>query len=212
MNLLRDLGYGIRQIVRRPGFSLVIVFTLAIGIGPNVAIFSVLKAIVLDPLPYPQPARLVNVWQSDMDGRWHQPFSHPDYLDIREQSESVEALGLQHPHVFNLGGNEPERIRGLRVTEDGLRVWGIAPAHGRLFTDEEVEQEQRLVVLSDGLWKRRFDGDPEILGQTIRLDAEVFEVIGVMPPGFDPHTAWTVGEKIELWTPLPAPGWGRGGR
>ena len=209
MNLTRDLGYGIRQIVRRPVFSLIIVFTLAIGIGPNVAIFSVLEALVLEPLPYPEPERLVQVWQTDTDGRWRQPFNYPDYLDIREQSETIETIGLQQPHTYNLGGSEPERIRGLRVTSGGLEVWKVPPVLGRLFTDEDVDQDRRVAILSDRLWKRRFDAKPDILGKTIRLDAEIFEVIGIMPLGFDHHTAWTAGQEIEIWTPLPAPGWGR---
>ena len=107
MNLIRDLAYGLRQLARRPFFSIAIVLTLAIGIGPNVAIFSVLKAIVIEPLPYPEPDRLVHVWETDIDGRWNQPFTYPDFRDVREQSESFEAFGVGSPRHYNLGTEEP---------------------------------------------------------------------------------------------------------
>jgi predicted permease len=211
MNLIRDLGYGLRQIVRRPTFSIVIILTLAIGIGPNVAIFSVLKALVLEPLPYPEPDRLVQVWQTDIDGRSRQPFSYPDFLDIRDQSESFEAFGVQFPRSFNMGGAEPERVRGVMITADALSVWGIPPAHGRLFTEEEVEGQERLVVLSDGIWKSEFGGDPAILGESVPIDSEPFQVVGIMPPGFEYYTAWTDGHEIDLWTPLRVPEWANRG-
>jgi len=211
MNLFRDLGYGLRQIVRRPTFSLVIILTLAIGIGPNVAIFSVLKAMVLEPLPYPEPERLVQVWQTDIDGRWRQPFAYPDFSDIREQSESFEAFGVQSPRTFNLGGAEPERVRGVMITADALSVWGVPPAHGRLFTEDEVEGEERLVVLSDGVWKRRLGGDPGILGESITINSEPFQVVGIMPPDFEYYTPWTEGQAIDLWTPMQLPEWARRG-
>jgi predicted permease len=207
MNLLRDLGYGLRQIVRRPTFSLVVIFTLAVGIGPNVAIFSVLKALVLEPLPYFEPARLVQVWQTDIDGRWHQPFSYPDYRDIREQSESFEAFGVQNPKSYNLGGAEPLRVQGLRITADALVVWGVPPAHGRLFSEDEVEDEARVVILSHGLWTRSFGADPGVIGESIPLDGDSFEIVGIMPPEFECYTPWTEGREIEVWTPLVEPDW-----
>jgi predicted permease len=207
MNLIRDLGYGLRQIIRRPTFSLVVIFTLAVGIGPNVAIFSVLKALVLEPLPYVEPQRLVQVWQTDIDGRWRQPFSFPDYEDIREQSESFEAFGVQNPKSFNLGGAEPERVQGLRVTADALVVWGIPPAFGRLFSEEEVEADARLVVISHRLWTRSFGADPGVVGESIPLDGESFQIVGIMPPDFEYYTPWTEGREIQLWTPLVEPEW-----
>jgi predicted permease len=210
MNLFRDLGYGLRQIVRRPVFSVAIILTLAIGIGPNVAIFSVLKALVLEPLPYFEPYKLVQVWQTDIDGRWRQPFSYPDYRDMKEQSESFEAFGVQSPRTMNLGVGEPQRVRGMRITADALIVWGIPPAHGRLFTEEEVESEERLVVIADSLWRRSFDGDSGIVGESVPIDGESYQVVGIMPPDFEYYTPWTEGVDIEAWIPLAVPEWGAG--
>jgi predicted permease len=205
MNVIRDLGYGLRQIARRPLFSLVLILTLAVGIGPNVAIFSALKALMLEPLPYHEPGRLVQVWQTDIDGRWNQPFSYPDYRDIREQSESFEAFGIQSPRRLNLGGAEPQRISSMAVTADAMLVWGVPPAHGRFFTEEEVEGNARLAVIADSLWNRSFDGDPGIVGESVAIDGDSYQVIGIMPPGFEYYTPWTEGQDIELWVPLPEP-------
>jgi predicted permease len=211
MNLLRDLGYGLRQIGRRPFFSIAIILTLAIGIGPNVAIFSALKAVMLEPLPYHEPSRLVQVWQTDIDGRWRQPFAWPDFQEIREQSESFEAFGVMTPRNYNVGGEEPQRVRGVTLTADALSVWGIPPAHGRLLTEEEVEHEARVVVLADSLWKRSFDGDPAIVGESVPINGDSFQVVGIMPPEFEFFSPWTEGEQIELWTPLVIPEWAHRG-
>jgi predicted permease len=211
MNVIRDLGYGLRQIARRPLFSLVLILTLAVGIGPNVAIFSALKALMIEPLPYHEPGRLVQVWQTDIDGRWHQPFSYPDYRDIREQSESFEAFGVQSPRTLNFGGAEPQRISSMAITVDALIVWGIPPAHGRFFTEEEVEADEKLVVIADSLWKRSFDGDPAIIGESVPIDGQSYQVVGIMPPGFEYYTPWTEGQDIELWIPLQEPEWSNRG-
>lgn len=211
MDLIRDLRCGLRQIVRRPLFSLAVILTLAVGIGPNVAIFSVLKAVVLEPLPYFEPERLGQVWETDIDARWRMPFSYADFRDIREQSESFEAFGVQRPRDYNLGRAEPERLRGIAATADALSLWGVPPILGRLFTEEEVASEARLVVLADSVWRRSFGGDPAILGDSVPIDGEPHQVIGIMPPGFEVYTPWTRGQRVELWTPLRQPDrWGRG--
>lgn len=212
MNLIRDFGYGLRQMARRPVFSALIVLTLAIGIGPNVAIFSVLKALVIDPLPYPEAHRLVQVWETDKSHRGEQPWSYPDFLDAREQSTSFEAFGVQWPRGYNLGGDEPERVDGVMVTADALTLWGVPPAHGRLFTEEETDAEARLAVLSDALWKRRFGGDPQVVGESVTIDGVAHEIVGIMPPDFEYFTAWTGQRPVDLWTPLVEPEWSnRGG-
>jgi predicted permease len=211
MNLVRDIEYGLRQLVRRPVFSLAVILTLAVGIGPNVAIFSVLKAVVLEPLPYVAPERLVQVWETDIDARWRMPFSYADFKDIREQSESFEAFGVQRPRDYNLGGSEPVRLRGIAVTAAALTVWGTPPAIGRLFTEKEVASQERLVVLADSVWKRFFGGDPAIIGESVPIDGEPHQVVGIMPPDFEVYTPWTGGQRIGLWTPLRQPDrWGRG--
>jgi predicted permease len=198
-----DLSFSLRQLLRRPGLSLAIVLTVAVGIGPNVAIFSVIKALVLEPLPYPEPDRLVQVWESDIRGRWNQPFSYPDYLDIEKQSSCFAELGTFSPRAFNIGGgSEPERVRGVAGTAGVLPVYGVEPALGRLFNATEVETAMPVVVLSDDLWKRRYQADPEILGQQILINGESFEVVGVMPEGFEFLSPWVLGTTTELWTPL----------
>jgi len=207
MNLIRDLGFGLRQIGRRPFFSIAIIITLAIGIGPNVAIFSVLKALLIEPLPYFEPERLVQVWETEVDGRWHQPFSYPDFVDIREQNESFEAFGVQNPRTFNLGGAEPERLQGMMITAGALLVWGVPPAHGRLLTEEEVENQERVVVLADSLWKRRFDGNPGIVEESVIINGDPYQVVGIMPPDFEFYSPWVEGKEVELWTPLEIPDW-----
>jgi putative ABC transport system permease protein len=212
MKITRDFGYGVRQMVRRPVLSLAIVVTLAIGIGPNVAIFSTLRAVVLEPLPYFEPERLVQVWETDVAGRFRMPFAYPDFTDIREQSESFETFGVQRPRNYNLGGAEPERLRGLEASADALVVWGVPPAHGRLFTAQEVAAGERLVVLSDRIWRRSFGGDPGIVGESVPIDGEAYQVAGVMPSGFEVHTPWTAGQQIDLWTPLKTENWSSRGR
>jgi hypothetical protein len=120
--LSRDLRWALRQILRRPGFALLVVLTLAVGIGPNVAIFSVLKALVIQPFYYPEPDRLVQVWETDIAGRWNQPFTSPDYYDIREQSASFREFGVYTTRVFNLSAGEAVRVqeRAGRLAVDGL--------------------------------------------------------------------------------------------
>jgi len=199
----RDLRFTLRQLIRRPGFTFVIVFTLAVGIGPNVAIFSVLKALVLQPLPYPEPDRLVQVWETDIDGRWRQPFSWPDYLDIREQSTSFEEFGVHTPRAYNLDGDEPERVMGVMGTASVLRAYGIPPVRGRLFTEaEEEEGNNHVVILSDKLWKRRYEADPAVVGETVTINGEGYHVVGIMPEDFEFLSPWTFGTQVELWTPI----------
>lgn len=200
--LLRNLRYTVRQIVRRPGFAFVIVFTLAVGIGPNVAIFSVLRALVLEPLPYPEPDRLVQVWESDIAGRWTQPFTIPDFEEVQAQATSFEEFGVFSPRPFNIGGGEPERVDGVMGTAGVLRVYGIQPALGRLFSDEEHESQARVAVISDALWERRFDADPAILETSMIIDGEVYQVVGIMPEGYEFISPWTHGSRIDVWTPL----------
>jgi predicted permease len=202
-NLLRDFRFSIRQIVKRPAFALFVVLTLAVGIGPNVAIFSVLKALILQPFYYPEPDRLVQVWQTDIAGRWHQPFTSPDYFDIKEQSTVFQEFGVYSTQVFNLSDGEPVRVQGVAGTASVLNAYGVMPAMGRLFTEEEEQEgKDRVVVLSSSLWSGRFGADAQIIGRRIRINSEEHEIIGVMPEEFQFSSPWFRGRGFEIWKPI----------
>jgi putative ABC transport system permease protein len=166
---MNDLHFAIRQLRKNPGFTAAAVLTLALGIGANTAIFSVFKALVLDPLPYPDPLRLVHVWKSDIAIRDYMPLSGPDYFDLRAQNQCFEELGAYTTARHNLGGDKPVRVQGILCTAAILRAFGVQPALGRWFTEtEETEGTRRVVVLSYRLWQERYAGDPALVGRTIR--------------------------------------------
>jgi predicted permease len=200
----QDLRFGVRQIGRWPGFSLLVVVALAVGIGANVAIFSVMKGVVLRPLTYPEPERLVAVWETPPEQRWHQPFSGPDYLDVREQSTTLQDIGVLTGRWFNLAaGGQPERIQGAECTASLLRVLGVAPARGRLFgEDAEIEGNDRVVILGHSLWQSRFGGRDDVVGQPITVDGEPHVVVGVMPRHFEFPTPWGGRDESRMWAPL----------
>ena len=183
----RDLRYAARILLGKPGFTLVAVLTLALGVGATTAIFSVVNAVLLRPLPYPEANRLVYVGQQyrgELNGS-----GEPKFLFWREQSRSFEALACYSQYGgagSNLaGGSEAEHVRGVRVSEDFFRVLGVYPALGRAFTHEEdTPGGAGVVILSDGLWQRSFGGDKGILGKTVTLDDKPVTVVGVMPPQF----------------------------
>ena len=206
--MMNDLRYAFRQLRKSPGFTIVAVLTLALCIGANSAIFSVINAVLLRPLPYPDPDRLMIVTESDAD----QPaisVSLPDYLDWKKQNTVFEEIAVARRETFNLSGlkgRPPEQIPTGIVTANFFKVIGLKPQLGRVFSEEEDrEGGPALVVLSDPLWQRLFQRDPAVLGQTLNLAGELYTVIGVMPPQiFSPRRA-------ELWVPLRrhaiGPGW-----
>jgi putative ABC transport system permease protein len=198
--MFQDLRYGLRMLVKNPGFACVAVLTLALGIGANTAIFSIINAVLLQPLPFSEPDRLVWVWGNIRNGGRSASVSPLDYLDYRAQNTSFEhfAAIFGVPGPFNLtGSGEPERLQGAVATGDFFQALGVNPALGRTFLLENEEPgRDQVVVLSDRLWKQRFAGDPGLIGKTLALDGKMFEVIGVMPAGFNfPRGA-------ELWTPM----------
>ncbi|HXC68696.1 MAG TPA: ABC transporter permease [Pyrinomonadaceae bacterium] len=198
-SLFNDLRFGVRMMVRNPVFTLIAVITLALGIGANTAIFSVVDAVLLRPLPYPQPERLVFLWSHDQARGGS---SVPDYKEWRDHNQVFEGLGAFYYGDFNLsaGAEAPERIQGARVTANLFQVLQVSPALGRLFTPEEEQfGKHRVALLSDKLWQRRFGGNANVVGQNIRLGGESFTVAGVMPRGmpfFDNLP------EVELWTPM----------
>jgi putative ABC transport system permease protein len=202
--LLQDLRYSLRTLLKNPGFAVVAVITLALGIGANTAIFSVVNAVLLRPLPYAEPDRLVMLWGSYPEfGRTST--SLPDFLDWREQSTAFEELaGLTTTNVnLAIGDGEPGRAsRGL-VTANFFRTLGVRPALGRFFLPEEeqggaegVRLAEPVVVVSHGLWQSRLGGSPEVIGRTLELHGRQYTVVGVAPPDF------RFGEPMDVWTPL----------
>ena len=206
MNMLKlleavwqDLRYGGRVIRKNPALSLTIVITVALGIGANATIFGVINAVLLEPLPYKDPDRLVRLWQSNPGQNQTEGLvSAPNYLDWKNQQSTFEQLAALELATFNLtGSGEPQRIAAARVTANLIPTLGVAPALGRSFSPEEDKNGTgRVVLLSDNLWRRQFGSDPTIVNKTIQLNGESYTVIGVMPAGFQ-----FIGTR-ELWVPL----------
>jgi putative ABC transport system permease protein len=186
-DIIQDLRYAARQLVLHPGFTAILVLTLALGIGANTAVFSVVDGVVLRPLPYPQPDRLTVAWTQfpSMD-LMEFPASWPEYQDYRKQSRSFDEMGLWGRTQRTLtGDDDPERLDVAYFTWTMFPVLGVEPALGRVFTaDEDVDGRDDVVVLSHGLWERRFGSDPSIVGKTVQMDGSAVTVLGVMPEGF----------------------------
>lgn len=191
----QDLRYGGRAIRKNPALSLTIVITVALGIGANATIFGVINAVLLEPLPYEDPDRLVRLWQSNPGQNQIEGLvSAPNFLDWQTQQTAFEQLAALEFATFNLtGAGEPQRIAAARITANLVPALGVAPAVGRSFVPNE---EGRVVLLSDSLWRRQFASDPSIVDKTIQLNNESYTVVGVMPAGFQ-----FTGNR-ELWVPL----------
>ncbi|MGD8867837.1 MAG: ABC transporter permease [Gemmatimonadales bacterium] len=195
-SLLNDLRYSVRSLWKSPGFTAVAVITLALGIGANTAIFSAVNAVLLRPLPFEHPDRLVRVYSLHEGDLWSA--SPPDYMDWKSMNTSFELMAAGHPQSMTFtGADGAERIQGGRVTADLFPLLGVAPQLGRAFdSEDEVVGHDRVVILGYGLWQRRFGADRSIVGRTITLDGEGYAVVGVMPAGF--QYFW----DGEFWTPL----------
>ena len=180
--LLRDLRYGIRTLVKSPGFTLVAVIALALGIGANSAMFSIVNAVLLRPIPYPQPDRLLKVYSSTENFK-RSSVSYPNFLDWRQRSRSFDGMAAYRTENFNLTGQaNPERLRGEMVSATLFDALGVRPLIGRTFTDAEDQRGAApVVVLTSGLWNSRFGGSPAVLGSSITLNDKLYTVIGVVP-------------------------------
>ena len=204
--MFQDLRYGVRMLRKSPGWSAVMGATLALGIGLSTAIFSLAYGILLHALPYPNPDRLVTLWLTNTAAaaanvsRFNA--NAANWTDWREQSELFEDIALTRAASnFNLTGDgPPERLQGGRTTWNLPHVLGVQPVFGRMFTQEETERDAKVAVLSYGFWNRRFGSDRAIVGRSIQLSGESFQVIGVMPPDSRYPT-----KDFELWTPLFIP-------
>jgi putative ABC transport system permease protein len=199
-NLWQDIRYGFRMLLKNTSFTLVAVLTLALGIGATTAIFTVVNAVLLRPLPYPEAERLVYVGQEFRSGIAGS--GEPKYLFWREQSQSFEGLACYSGVGAggNLaGGNEAEYVRGLRVSANFFSVLGVSPALGRAFTPEEdAPGVVQVAMLSDGLWRQRFGANPGLLGQTVLLNDRPLTVVGILPPQF------RLNSDVDLLVPLQA--------
>ncbi len=199
-NFIQDFRYAIRMLLRNPGFTLVAVLTLALGIGANTAIFSVVNTVLLKPLPYPNPSSLVKIWTHftsiglPNDQNW---FSAPEFRDVRQQNRSFSDLSVISPGTYNLGvSGNPRSLNGATVSPSFFTLLGVNLHLGRTFSPDEGEQgHDRVVVLGYGLWQRVFGADPQIVGKDVAIDGRTCKVIGVMPQGFDYPS------PSDLWTP-----------
>jgi putative ABC transport system permease protein len=184
-SLGRDLSYGARLMLARPGFSLVAVLTLALAIGANTAVFSVVHAMLLEALPFPDSERLVMLWEADADDPADVLIvAAPNYEDWVRLSTSFESLGIWEHLTFNLSGPDPEQVSGLRASSSLFTVLGVAPHLGRTFTPAEDAPGHDVVVISYSLWRRRFGMDGGVLGRHLRMNGRPFEIVGVMPERF----------------------------
>ncbi len=195
--LTQDLKFACRQLLRAPGFSVVAVLTLALGIGATTAIFSAVQSVVLRPLPFPAPDRLFSVYESTRNGR--DSVSAGNFVDGVEPVGAFSAVAAEQFSSFNLSeAGDTERIIGGRVTAGFFDVFNLPPAHGRIFTkDEDQPGREQVVVLSHALWVRRFGSDPAAVGRRITLNERPYEIVGVMPAAFS-YTA----NSEELWVPI----------
>jgi putative ABC transport system permease protein len=184
--LLHDLRYGLRMLAKSPGFTAVAVLTLALGIGANSAIFSVVNTVLLQRLPVRAADRLVVIWVNNLAQGWSRVGpSGLDYLDWKEQNKSFEDLFLfEHGTGTVTGVGEPEQVAGLRVTTNFGDFFGIKPVLGRTFRLEEAQGRHNLLILSYGYWQRRFGSDPRVVGRGITLNGELYTIIGILPASF----------------------------
>jgi len=197
----QDVRYSLRMLLKHKGFTVVAVLTLALGIGVNTAMFSVLNTFLFRSLPYPQSERLVRVWRTSPHSQsW--PHSAGNFFDLHDKNTVFDKIAAYNFGSRNLTeqGQSAERLLSLAATEDFFPIMGVPPARGRFFKPEEFEPgADNVVILTDRLWQRRFGSDPNIVGHTIQLDGKTVEIVGVMPPGFEHPILWG---RMEIWQPL----------
>src|SRR5688572_25058201 len=209
--LKHDLIYAFRNLRKSPGYALVTILTLALGIGANTAIFSVVNGVILKPLPFPEPERLVFITSQfpalGFDQFW---VSAPEFIEFRERNQSFTDVGGYRAGAVNLGTqDQPRRVNSAVVTSELLPVLGVQPIRGRGFTRQDtLPGVEDVAILSNEIWRSAFAADETLVGQTIPIDGIPTRIVGVMPPGFDVHD-----EKVQVWLPLtidPANPGGRG--
>ena len=198
----QDLRFGLRMLIKKPGFTFVAVFTLALGIGANTAIFSVVNSVLLKPLPYKEPDRLVMINHNYPKLDLKASVSAIGYNHYRDNNQTFENLMAFSSWQVNLtGAGEPERLSGLAVTATFFPTLGIEAALGRVLLAEENQPgRDKVVVLTDALWRRRFGGDPNVLNQPLQLNGESYLVVGILPQDF--QFGREFGQTVELFSPI----------
>lgn len=207
-DLRQDLRYGIRTLMKQPVFTVIAVITLALGIGANTAIFSVIDGVLLRPLPYKDPDQLAFIWgRHAQQPDQLQQVSYLDFADIRQQNEVFEEVAAMVIQGWTLtGSSDADRVTGLTASSNIFRLLGVQPIIGRNFSDEEGEPgKDRVAIVSHRLWENRFGANPDAIGSAITLNADSYTLIGVLPPGFDLEFPLTASFSIadnDVWTPL----------
>jgi putative ABC transport system permease protein len=196
--MLQDLKYAARGVVKRPLFAALVILTLALGIGANTAMFSIVNSVLIRPLPYERPDELVYMYGSFRGGD-EASVSPPDYLDYRERNSVFSSLGARTIFGSSVltGGDEPERVSSSIASANFFSTLGITPYRGRTFLPEEEKGEHPVAILSYGLWQRRYAGDPMIIGKAITVDGNPLTIVGIMPPVLDRTL------DVQLWRPIP---------
>ncbi len=209
-NLLHDARYAVRLLRRSPGFTLTAVMTLALAIGANTAIFSAVKGVLIAPLPYPDPDRLVRLFE-ESDRTPHFPMAPLDFLDYRNELQSFAGIAAYFRSDLQIGeANHPEQLRGMQVTAGFFGVLGYQPAMGRDFeVADEMPGNNEVVILSHALWTRRFGSDPAVIGRSVRLSGKSFRIVGVLPEGLQhvgsTYRSYGHGEPVDVWSVLAVP-------
>lgn len=200
--LAQDLRYGLRTLSKSPGFTATVILTLMLGIGLNTALFTIINGVLLNPLPFPRPDKLVSLWEEDViDTSVYNPVSGGVFADWQKQAKNFEQMALIGEDTANLsgdGGTLPESIGIRQCSYNLLPLLGVQPELGRFFSEEDDRPGVApTAVLTNGLWKRRYASDSSIVGKTILLDARKYTVIGVLPAWFDYPDA-----RVQLWVPV----------
>ncbi|MBO0726008.1 MAG: ABC transporter permease, partial [Blastocatellia bacterium] len=203
----QDLRFGIRMFLKSPGLTAVLILTIALGIGFNSALFSVVNTLLLNPLPFPDANHLVIAWtKSAKTSNTRLGVTPEEFEEWQRQPPSYMTVAGQYRTFLNLSGtDEPERIQGARVSTNFFSMFGIAPALGRDFLPEEDDlKDGRVVILSESVWRRRFNADPGLIGGTVRLNDQPYTVVGILPPQFRFPQIREEDPLPELWMPFQA--------
>jgi putative ABC transport system permease protein len=200
-NVSRELRRAVRSLRRSPGFAVAVVAILALGVGANTAIYGVVRAVLLRPLSYPSPERLVMVLGSHHPNAMGEEIAAGNFLDLRRDNAAFDDLGVFGPRTLDaIADGRPERWQAAQVSPGALRALGTRPLFGRMFLPEEERVDARVAILTYGLWERRFGGDRSVLGRTVRLSGSAYEVVGILPREF--RMPRRLGREVELLLPL----------